>query len=99
MVSLAEKTRDQLFDGFRHLRNKSIYAAERQFETLTDMEKRFVALGVGLTPKSHLRDYAPHERKIIAGGVMMCKRISLKFRLLVNVIDFLNIDYGVSYED
>ncbi|OBX06659.1 hypothetical protein QV08_09635 [Gallibacterium salpingitidis] len=100
--------RDKFFKKIHQIFGESIFAAERQFERLTLMQKIAVAKAVGVEFKPHLRDYDPEDRLKIGESIRIMKSVASVFVIPVTVKDFLRIDstvvmyeaeYKVIYED
>ncbi|KGQ40083.1 hypothetical protein IO46_09855 [Gallibacterium anatis] len=78
---------------------ESEFAAERQFEKLSHMQKVALANVARVQFKAHLRDYSALEREKIGNAVRLMKMVSKTFQQPVRTKDFRDVDWSVSYEN
>lgn len=78
---------------------ESEFAAERQFEKLSHMQKVALANVARVQFKAHLRDYSVLEREKIGNAVRLMKSVTDVFQLPVRIKDFRDVDWSVSYEN
>lgn len=98
-MTAVDNAKDAFFKQFHRLYKDSEFAAERQFERLTLMQKTAVARVANIEFRKHFRDYDIDERRKIGDAIRQLKVIANLFVLPVAVNDFLKIDNEVIYED